>query len=63
VGNSLEINKIAGVGDEISFKTGVKGIVKKIYQNSVMVAVTENTTELNFEGNKTIIGHKNYEII
>ncbi|WP_240033823.1 DUF2187 family protein [Oceanobacillus profundus] len=59
----MEINNIAGIGDEISFKSGVKGIVEKIYQNSVMVSVTENTTNLEFEGDKTVIGHKNYEII
>ncbi len=63
MGHTLEINNIAGVGDEISFKSGVKGIVEKIYQNSVMVSVTENTTDLEFEGDKTVIGHKNYEII
>ncbi len=63
VGHTLEINNIAGIGDEISFKSGVKGIVEKIYQNSVMVSVTENTTNLEFEGDKTVIGHKNYEII
>ena len=63
VGHTLEINNIAGIGDEISFKSGVKRIVEKIYQNSVMVSVTENTTNLEFEGDKTVIGHKNYEII
>ena len=63
MGHTLEINNIAGIGDEISFKSGVKGIVEKIYQNSVMVSVTENTTNLEFEGDKTVIGHKNCEII
>ncbi|WP_242985992.1 DUF2187 family protein [Oceanobacillus zhaokaii] len=54
---------MAGIGDEISFKSGVKGIVEKIYQNSVIVTVTENSTDLEFEGDKTVVGHKNYEII
>ncbi|RDW18996.1 DUF2187 domain-containing protein [Oceanobacillus chungangensis] len=54
---------MAGVGDVISFKSGVKGVVEKIYDNSVIVSVTENTTNLEFEGNKTVVGHKNYEII
>jgi len=56
-------NKIAGIGDEVSFKSGVKGIVEKIYKNSVMVSVTENNTDLEFEGDKTVVGHKNYEVI
>ncbi|WP_245975392.1 DUF2187 family protein [Oceanobacillus chungangensis] len=59
----MEISNIAGVGDVISFKSGVKGVVEKIYDNSVIVSVTENTTNLEFEGNKTVVGHKNYEII
>lgn len=56
-------DKIAGIGDEVSFKSGVKGIVEKIYKNSVMVSVTENNTDLEFEGDKTVVGHKNYEVI
>ncbi|WP_084268809.1 DUF2187 family protein [Oceanobacillus damuensis] len=54
---------MAGIGDKISFKSGVKGVVEKIYENSVIVSVTENTTDLEFEGDKTVVGHKNYEII
>ncbi|PAV29353.1 hypothetical protein CIL05_10790 [Virgibacillus profundi] len=63
VGNTLEINNIAGIGDEISFKSGIKGVVEKIYDNSVIVSVTENNTDLEFEGNKTVVGHKNYDVI
>ncbi|WP_240510169.1 DUF2187 family protein [Virgibacillus profundi] len=59
----MEINNIAGIGDEISFKSGIKGVVEKIYDNSVIVSVTENNTDLEFEGNKTVVGHKNYDVI
>lgn len=59
----MERSNIAVIGDKIYFKSGVKGIVQKIYENSVMVSITENNTDLEFEGNKTVIGHKNYDII
>ncbi|WP_249872118.1 DUF2187 family protein [Oceanobacillus saliphilus] len=55
--------KNAEIGDEIFFKSGVKGIVEKVNENSVIVSVTENNTDLDFKGNKTVVGHKNYEII
>ncbi|WP_249872482.1 DUF2187 family protein [Oceanobacillus saliphilus] len=59
----MEIKNIAGIGDEISFKSGIKGVVEKIYDNSVIVSVTENTTDFEFEGDKTVVGHRNYDII
>ncbi|RLL43728.1 DUF2187 domain-containing protein [Oceanobacillus piezotolerans] len=59
----MAIDKIAGIGDEISFKSGIKGVVEKIYKNSVIVSVTENNTDLEFEGDKTVVGHKNYDIL
>ncbi|GAA3316061.1 hypothetical protein GCM10020331_012270 [Ectobacillus funiculus] len=46
------------------FKDGIKGIVEKVNQNSVIVNVTENKTELKFEGNRTVVAHKkNYKVI
>ncbi|WP_067727690.1 DUF2187 family protein [Oceanobacillus damuensis] len=60
----MEINNNhAEIGDEIYFKSGIKGVVEKVYSNSVIVNVTENNTDLEFKGNKTVVGHKNYKII
>jgi uncharacterized protein YkvS len=59
----LNVEKIAQIGDHILFKDGIKGIVEKINQNSVIVNVTENKTELKFEGNRTVVAHKNYKVI
>jgi uncharacterized protein YkvS len=55
--------KIAELGDHILFKNGIKGIVEKVYENSVIVNITENKTELEFEGNRTVVAHKNYKVI
>lgn len=63
MGNILSSEKNAEIGDQIYFKSGIIGIVEKIYDNSVMVMVTENQTDLEFKGNKTIVGHRNYEVI
>ncbi|MFB9757182.1 DUF2187 family protein [Ectobacillus funiculus] len=57
------VKKIAQIGDHILFKDGIKGIVEKVNQNSVIVNVTENKTELKFEGNRTVVAHKNYKVI
>ncbi|RLL43950.1 DUF2187 domain-containing protein [Oceanobacillus piezotolerans] len=35
---------------KFSFKPEIKSIVEKIYENSVIVSVTENTTNSEFEG-------------
>ncbi|PAV27952.1 DUF2187 domain-containing protein [Virgibacillus profundi] len=59
----MESNNNAKIGDEISFNSGIKGIVEKVNDNSVIVKVTENKTDLEFKGNKTVVGHKNYSII
>ncbi|MFC4022248.1 DUF2187 family protein [Oceanobacillus longus] len=59
----MSSEKNAEIGDQIYFKSGIIGIVEKIYENSVMVMVTENQTDLEFKGNKTIVGHRNYEVI
>lgn len=59
----MENQKHAEIGNVISFKSGVKGIVEKIYNNSVLVRITENNTDQEFKGDKTVVGHRNYEII
>ncbi|MCM2534224.1 YkvS family protein [Neobacillus pocheonensis] len=55
--------RIAELGDHILFKNGIKGIVEKVNENSVIVKITENKTELEFEGNRTVVAHKNYKVI
>ncbi|RWR12431.1 YkvS family protein [Siminovitchia fortis] len=56
--------KIAKVGDLIEFKDGLRGIVEKINENSVIVDLTymKNYRDLELE-EKTVINHKNYKII
>ncbi|MFD1705716.1 YkvS family protein [Siminovitchia sediminis] len=56
--------KVAKVGDLIEFKNGLRGIVEKINENSVIVDLTymENYRELDLE-EKTVINHRNYKII
>lgn len=53
----------ANLGDEIVSKTGIKGIVEKVNENSVIVNITKNHSGQEFEGNKTVIAHKNYKIL
>lgn len=59
----MSSKKKAEIGDEIYFKDGIKGIVEKVNENSVIVTITENNTDLEFKGNKTVIAHKNYKVI
>ncbi|GIN89969.1 hypothetical protein J6TS1_03800 [Siminovitchia terrae] len=56
--------KIAKIGDLIEFKDGLRGIVEKINENSVIVDLTfmDNYRDLELE-EKTVINHKNYKII
>ncbi|MBS4193789.1 YkvS family protein [Lederbergia citri] len=56
--------KIAEVGNIIEFKDGLKGIVEKINENSVIVDLTymENFRDYDLE-EKTVVNHKNYKII
>lgn len=56
--------KKAEVGNLIEFRDGLKGIVEKVNENSVIVDVTymENYRELELE-QKTVVNHKNYKII
>lgn len=56
--------KKAEVGNIIEFREGLKGIVEKVNENSVIVDVTymENYRDLELE-QKTVVNHKNYKII
>ncbi len=54
----------AEVGNLIEFRNGLKGIVEKVNENSVIVDVTymENYRDFELE-QKTVVNHKNYKII
>lgn len=56
--------KIAEVGNLIEFKDGLKGIVEKVNENSVIVDLSymENFRDLELE-QRTVVNHKNYKII
>ncbi|WP_243385431.1 YkvS family protein [Bacillus kexueae] len=56
--------KIAQIGNVIEFKDGLKGVVEKVNENSVIVDLTymDNYRELELE-HKTVVNHKNYTII
>ncbi|MFT4412329.1 YkvS family protein [Fredinandcohnia humi] len=56
--------KIASIGDIIEFKEGLKGIVEKVNENSVIVDLTymDNYRDLDLE-RRTVVNHKNYRII
>lgn len=56
--------KKAAVGNIIEFREGLKGIVEKVNENSVIVDVTymENYRDFDLE-QKTVVNHKNYKII
>ncbi|MBV7507593.1 YkvS family protein [Bacillus sp. sid0103] len=59
----FKAKKIAEIGDHILFKNGIQGVVEKVNENSVIVNITDNKTELEFGGNRTVIAHKNYKVI
>lgn len=52
------------VGNIIEFREGLKGIVEKVNENSVIVDITymDNYRELELE-QKTVVNHKNYKVI
>ncbi|MCH7320752.1 MULTISPECIES: YkvS family protein [Solibacillus] len=56
--------KIAEVGNIIEFKDGLRGIVEKVNENSVIVNITimDNFHELEME-EKTVVNHKRYKIL
>ncbi|PLS01417.1 DUF2187 family protein [Neobacillus cucumis] len=59
----FKAQKKAEIGDRIFFKNGVKGIVQKVYDNSVITKIIENKTELEFKENITVVAHKNYRVL
>jgi uncharacterized protein YkvS len=56
--------KVAAIGNIIEFKDGLKGIVEKVNENSVIVDLTymDNYRDLDLE-RRTVVNHKNYKII
>lgn len=56
--------KKAEVGNLIEFKNGLKGIVEKVNENSVIVDLTymDNYRDLELD-QRTVVNHKNYKII
>ena len=56
--------KIAEVGNIIEFRDGLKGIVEKVNENSVIVDITimENFSDLEME-ERTVVNHKRYKIL
>jgi uncharacterized protein YkvS len=56
--------KKAKIGDIIEFKNGLRGIVEKVNENSVIVDLTymENYRELDLQ-ERTVVNHKNYKIV
>ena len=56
--------KIAEVGNIIEFKDGLRGIVEKVNDNSVIVDLTymDNYQDLDLD-RRTVVNHKNYRII
>lgn len=55
--------KIAKVGNMIEFKGGVRGIVEKVNENSVIVELLRGTVMDDFPYDRTVVNHKNYKII
>lgn len=56
--------KKADVGNIIEFRDGLRGIVEKVNENSVIVDLTlmDNYRDLELE-EKTVVNHKNYIIV
>ncbi|QFT88542.1 hypothetical protein FIU87_07805 [Bacillus sp. THAF10] len=56
--------KKAEVGNIIEFREGLKGIVEKVNENSVIVDLTymDNYRDLELE-QRTVVNHKNYKIV
>ncbi|EPZ37648.1 MULTISPECIES: DUF2187 family protein [Anoxybacillus] len=56
--------KKAQIGDVIEFKNGLRGIVEKVNENSVIVDLTymDNYKELDLQ-ERTVVNHKNYKIV
>ncbi|WP_033829373.1 YkvS family protein [Bacillus andreraoultii] len=54
----------ASIGNVIEFKDGMKGIVEKVNENSVIVNLTymKNFRDMDLD-ERTVVNHKNYTII
>jgi len=54
----------AAIGNVIEFRNGLRGIVEKVNENSVIVNLTymQNFREMDLD-EKTVVNHKNYIII
>lgn len=59
----FKAKKLAEIGEHILSKNGIQGVVEKVKENSVIVNITVNRTELDFGGNRTVVSHKNYKVI
>ena len=55
--------KIANVGDKIVSVSGIKGIVEKVKENSVIVEIIENASGQNYLNNRTVVSHKKYMVL
>ncbi|PWU00911.1 MAG: DUF2187 domain-containing protein [Bacteroidetes bacterium] len=55
--------KKAKINDQICSKKGIIGIVKNVYDRSVMINILKNPTGIEYKNNVTVINHKNYEVI
>lgn len=56
--------KKAEIGNIIEFRNGLKGVVEKVNENSVIVDLTymKNYRDLELE-EKTVVNHKNYTVV
>ncbi|MDQ0270683.1 YkvS family protein [Cytobacillus purgationiresistens] len=56
--------KKAEIGNIIEFREGLRGIVEKVNENSVIVDLSymDNYRDLELE-HRTVVNHKNYKII
>ncbi|MBS4207808.1 DUF2187 family protein [Bacillus sp. FJAT-50079] len=56
--------KIAELGNVVEFKDGLRGIVEKVNENSVIVNLTimDDYRDLELE-ERTVVNHKNYKIV
>lgn len=54
----------AEVGNVIEFRNGLRGVVEKVNENSVIVDLTymDNYRDLELE-QKTVVNHKNYKVL
>ncbi|MED2737228.1 DUF2187 family protein [Bacillus toyonensis] len=55
--------KIAEIGQTIKTESGIKGIVDKVTENSVVIDILVNPTDKEYGNQRTVVNHKNYTII